>query len=98
MEGNMVIAVTIGIIGDYDAKKTSHPATNIAVKHAAEYLDIKTSVTWLPTPSFLTGEGQQKLGQFDGIWASSGSPYQSLEGALNAIRTARETKKPFIGT
>jgi CTP synthase (UTP-ammonia lyase) len=90
--------VSIGIIGDYDKNKTSHPATNQAIQHAADILSIKADVTWLSTPSFLTKAGQEKLVQFDGIWASSGSPYQSLEGAISAIRTARETKKPFIGT
>ena len=88
----------IGIIGDYDKNKTSHPATNQAIQHAADFLSIKAEVKWLPTPSFLTKAGQEKLGQFNGIWASSGSPYKSFQGALYAIRTARETKKPFIGT
>ena len=90
--------VNIGIIGDYDKNKTSHPATNQAIEHAADFLSIKADVTWLPTPSFLTRAGQEKLAQFNGIWASSGSPYQSFDGAINAIKTARETEKPFIGT
>jgi CTP synthase (UTP-ammonia lyase) len=90
--------VNIGIIGDYDEKKTSHPATNKAIRHAADFLSIKAVVSWLPTPSFLTGAGQAKLEQYDGIWASPGSPYQSMDGAINAIRTARETGHPFIGT
>ena len=90
--------VTIGIIGDYDENKTSHPAMNEAIRHAADYLSIEAGVTWLPTPSFLTKDGREKLGQFDAVWASSGSPYRSMEGTINAIRTAREMKRPFIGT
>ena len=90
--------VSIGIIGDYDKNKTSHTATNQAIQHAADFLSIKTEVTWLPTPYFLTKAGQEKLGQFDGIWASSGSPYQNLEGAIKAIQIARERGRPFIGT
>jgi CTP synthase (UTP-ammonia lyase) len=88
-------SVTIGIIGDYDEKKTSHPATNSAIRHAADYLSLKADVTWLPTPSFLKKGG---LPELDGVWASSGSPYRSLEGALNAIRAARKAGRPFIGT
>jgi CTP synthase (UTP-ammonia lyase) len=90
--------VKIGIIGDYDAKKTSHPATDRAIQHAADYLGIRADAAWLPTHSFLKKEGLKTLGDYDGIWASSGSPYQNPEGALNAIRAARETKRPFIGT
>lgn len=90
--------VNIGIIGDYDLNRSSHPATNAAIEHAAKYLSVKAIVTWLPTPSFLTQEGRKKLERFDAIWASSGSPYQSMEGAINAIKLAREMERPFIGT
>jgi CTP synthase (UTP-ammonia lyase) len=90
--------INIGIIGDYDAKKPSHAATNNAIDHAAGYLAVKTSVTWLPTPSFLSKIGQNKLEEFDALWGSPGSPYRSMEGAIVAIRLARESKRPFIGT
>ena len=90
--------ISIGIVGDYDATKTSHTATMEAIKHASEHLSTKTRATWLPTPSFLTSAGQKKLGRFDAFWAGPGSPYLSLEGALAGIRLARETGRPFIGT
>ena len=32
--------IKIGIIGDYDEYKISHPATNEAIKHAGDYLQI----------------------------------------------------------
>jgi CTP synthase (UTP-ammonia lyase) len=35
---------------------------------------------------------------FDGLWCVPGSPYASMEGALNAIRQARESGLPFLGT
>ena len=90
--------IKIGIIGDYDEKKTSHRATIEAISHASKYLSIDTGVTWLPTPSFLTGEGGERLKQFDAMWASPGSPYVSMAGAIEGIRLARETGRPFIGT
>jgi CTP synthase (UTP-ammonia lyase) len=34
----------------------------------------------------------------DGFWCSPGSPYKSLDGALEMIRWARLERKPFIGT
>jgi CTP synthase (UTP-ammonia lyase) len=90
--------IKIGIIGDYDEYKISHPATNEAIKHAGEYHHINVKFDWLPTPSFLTEKGLKRLLDYDAIWASSGSPYKSLDGAINAIRVARESGKPFIGT
>jgi CTP synthase (UTP-ammonia lyase) len=89
--------VTIGIIGEYDPKKPSHPATMEAIAHAAEYLSIEANVTWLSTPSFLTAAGLKGLKRYDGLWISPGSPYQSQVGALNAVREARTQKKPFFG-
>jgi CTP synthase (UTP-ammonia lyase) len=90
--------ITIGIIGDYDEKKVSHPATNEAIKHAIDYLHLNIKFNWLPTNSFLAEKGLKSLLDYDAIWASSGSPYDSLDGAINAIRIARESGKPFIGT
>ena len=94
----MESTINIGIIGDYDENKVSHPATNEAIKHAVEYLHLNTKFSWLPTPSLLIEKGVKSLWNCDAVWASSGSPYESLDGAINAIRIAREIGKPFIGT
>ncbi len=90
--------ITIGIIGDFDLRKVSHPATMEAIHHAAKHLSVETQIDWLPTSSMLTAEGQKHLKEFDCIWASSGSPYESMEGMISGIRIARELDKPFIGT
>jgi CTP synthase (UTP-ammonia lyase) len=90
--------VSIGIIGDYDPNRSAHPATNDALHHAADHLSVRVNIAWLPTPSILTRKGQQRLEQFDGLWASAGSPYQSMDGALQGIQLAREMDRPFFGT
>ena len=94
----MAETVKIGVVGDYELSRPSHLATNKALSHAAKYLSVKIEIAWIPTQSLLTSEGQQKLGQFDGIWAAPGSPYKSLDGALKGIQYAREQNIPFIGT
>ncbi len=90
--------LAIGIIGDYDPEKLSHPATDEALKHAADSLGLKVNVTWLPTPSLVARAALWDLDRFDGLWASPGGPYRSDEGALLAIKQARLFDKPFIGT
>ena len=90
--------VRVGIIGDFDQNKISHPATIDALKHASTYLSVRVDVDWLPTASFHNEKRLNSLVNFDCLWASSGSPYQSTQGALNAIQRARELNKPFIGT
>ena len=90
--------VNIGILGEYDPNKTSHPATINAINHAARHLSLQTNISWLPTPALLTEKAQLDLKEFDCLWASSGSPYKSMEGMLKGIQIARELGKPFIGT
>jgi CTP synthase (UTP-ammonia lyase) len=97
-EGKMGQTVNIGIIGDFDPNRSAHPATNDALHHAANHLSVRVNITWLPTLSILTKKGQQRLERFDGLWASAGSPYQSMDGALRGIRLARELNRPFFGT
>jgi CTP synthase (UTP-ammonia lyase) len=89
----------VGIIGDYDPKTFfSHLPTNEALSHAASVLSVSIDSTWLPTLS-LTGQSiGTTLKQFDALWCAPGSPYQSMDGALQAIRFAREMGFPFIAT
>ncbi|MGH2344460.1 MAG: glutamine amidotransferase-related protein, partial [Chloroflexota bacterium] len=54
-------------------------------------------LTWLPTAS-LDPLPPAHLDPFAGLWCAPGSPYQSMHGALNAIRWAREHDRPLLGT
>ena len=89
--------VKVGVIGDFNAGRRSHSATNEAIHHAASALGISVDVCWLPTSS-LEERPASILERYDALWCSPGSPYQSIEGALQAIRFAREQDYVFIGT
>ena len=89
--------IKIGIIGDFDPARPSHIATNDALNHSADYLKINIEIEWIPTES-LENDMVKSLRQFDGLWCAPGSPYKSMNGAINAIRFARENDYPFIGT
>lgn len=91
----MSFKVRIGIIGDYDGRP-SHLATEEALKHAAKKLDIEVEYEWLPTTLF--DSGVDKPEYYDVLWCAPGSPYKSMNGAINAIKYARENNRPFIGT
>ena len=90
----------IGIIGDHDPDRLSHAATERALDHAAKALSLALDCVWLPTPwlDCARGEVALRLDPFDGLWCAPGSPYESMAGALAAIRYAREAGRPFIGT
>lgn len=93
----MTTALRVGIIGDYQPTFRPHQATDEALAHTAQTLSVPVEVTWLPTAS-LEGQPEPHLSEFDALWCAPGSPYQSLTGALNAIRFAREGHRPFLGT
>lgn len=87
--------IKIGIIGDFNPQFKPHLVTNETLEHAAQSLSVSLEMKWIPTLEL--EKNAQKLEQFDAIYCSPGSPYQSLHGALNGIRFARERKMPFIG-
>jgi CTP synthase (UTP-ammonia lyase) len=53
---------------------------------------------WIPTSSVAPGSTADVLSEASALWCAPGSPYENTEGALEAIRHAREEGKPFFGT
>jgi CTP synthase (UTP-ammonia lyase) len=88
----------VGIIGDYDPNLRFHRATNESLDHAAAALSVSVQPTWLPTQSLASDSVEATLAAYNAFWCSPGSPYKSMDGALRAIRFAREQRRPFIGT
>jgi CTP synthase (UTP-ammonia lyase) len=91
----MSIKIRIGIIGDYDGR-ASHVATEDALKHSAKKLAVSIEYKWLPTITL--DYDNPDLKRYDGLWCAPGSPYKSMNGAIKAIKYARENNLPFIGT
>lgn len=87
----------IAIIADYDPSLPSHEATDAAIQHAAHKVGVNYSVEWFPTDT-LERNIETRLRYARGILIGPGSPYVSMQGALNAIRLARETGRPLLGT
>lgn len=94
---NSTEALRIGIIGDFDAARPTHAATDEALIHAARSVRVDVAATWLPTVS-LRGRSANDLGSFAGFFVAPGSPYRSIDGALRAIQWARENRAPLLGT
>ncbi len=84
--------VRICLIGDYDATVTAHQAIPQALALAADSDRIEP--VWLGTEDVLNAD----LEAYAGFWCVPASPYRSMEGALYAIRFAREKGRPFLGT
>jgi CTP synthase (UTP-ammonia lyase) len=85
------------VIGDYDPTLAPHPATAAALEHAAAALGVAVEIRWHGTEALLDAELERELAH-DGLWCAPGSPYRSLDGALRAVRFAREQDLPLLGT
>jgi CTP synthase (UTP-ammonia lyase) len=91
----MTAAIRIGLIGDYDETVTAHQAIPRALVLAGDAVTAPVHYEWVPTDEI---EDDSRIQKFDGLWCVPASPYRSMEGALRAIRFARERGRPFLGT
>ncbi|HEU0004101.1 MAG TPA: CTP synthase [Ktedonobacteraceae bacterium] len=89
--------VRIGLIGDFNPDVLAHIAIPRALALAAQRVECEVETEWLPTP-LLERDTEERLAAFDGLWIVPASPYESMEGALLAVRFARECGVPFLGT
>ncbi|MGA3210666.1 MAG: hypothetical protein ABSD20_05115 [Terriglobales bacterium] len=87
-------SVTIGLVGDYNPSVPAHLAIPKVLSACARAVDANVSTEWLDTDTIAVCD----LSRFAGLWCVPASPYRSAEGALAAIRFARERQVPFLGT
>lgn len=87
--------IRIALIGDYDPQVTAHQAIPAALGMAAEHIGREVQFRWLATDQI---NAATPLADFDGFWCVPASPYRDMDGALRAIRFAREQQRPFLGT
>jgi CTP synthase (UTP-ammonia lyase) len=91
----MKSSISIGLIGDYDAAVLAHRAIPRALELAGDALGAPVHYEWVPTQEI---QDASRVSGFDDLWCVPASPYRSMEGALRAIRFAREQGLPFLGT
>lgn len=87
--------IRVGLVGDHDESITAHRAIPWALSLASGVAGVTVRSTWLHTDTVLDGRA---CDGYDALWCVPGSPYRSMDGALRAIRFAREEGLPFLGT
>lgn len=81
----------IGVVGDFNPANATHLATNAALEHAG------LAFAWVPTEA-VGPDAAVSLDRYAGLFIAPASPYRCMEGALAAIRYARERGVPLVGT
>ena len=80
----------VAVIGDFNSSNKTHAFTNAALEH------LGLPVEWIPTTD--VGVPEVTLAGYDGLFIAPASPYVSMDGALEAIRYARQRGVPLVGT
>lgn len=91
-------AVRVALVGDRSPDVLAHGRIPVALARAATDLGLEPDgirPVWVESDQVA---GFPDLAGLDGIWVVPGSPYRDEAGALAAIRTARTTGVPFLGT
>jgi CTP synthase (UTP-ammonia lyase) len=88
----------IALVGDKSDAVLAHAAIPRALELAAQACRCAVQAAWIATDSIDGADAAERLRGFDAVWCVPGSPYRSMDGALAAIRFAREGRVPFLGT
>ncbi len=82
------------ILGDYDPNSETHRATEKAIGHSLGVLNAQLNVGWTSTATIKDVDIQEA----HGLWIAPGSPYRDFSRTITAIRVARESLVPCLGT
>jgi CTP synthase (UTP-ammonia lyase) len=89
--------IQIALIGDFNPEVTAHRAIPAALQLAAAESGTEATWNWLSTVS-LVGDLAKVLSSYQAMWCVPATPYQNTTGALAAIRYARMSGLPYLGT
>ena len=81
----------VAVVGDFNPRNHTHVATNDALGH------VGLGFEWIPTDG-VGPDPAGRLAGYAGIFVAPASPYRDMDGALSAVRHARERGVPLVGT
>lgn len=86
------------LIGERDLSKPAHAGIEASLKLYRDRINPLLNFRWINTAQIAVENASRLLGSANGVWCTPGSPYESTDGALQAIRFARENGIAFLGT
>ena len=87
----------IAIIGDRVVGLDRHDSIEAAIAHATTGGGRPLAIRWAATNGIDHDEPAERLRSACALWVAPGTPYRSTEGALAAIKCAREQRSPPAG-
>jgi len=89
-------ASAIALVGDYSPEVIAHRAIPLALALTRNETNLNVAWRWIATRDIR--DASRDLAEFAAVWLVPASPYENTAGALAAVRFARETCRPFLGT
>lgn len=89
--------VTIGIVGKYVSLKDAYKSLHEALIHGGMEHGCKVNLEYIDSEEIEEHGAEKLLGKVDGILVPGGFGSRGIEGKIEAIKYARENKKPFFG-
>jgi CTP synthase len=89
--------VTIGLVGKYTEYEDSYKSLKEALLHGGLAHGLKVDIHWIEAEGVMGEAWERQLEDYDGILVPGGFGKRGIDGMLNAIRYARESKTPYFG-
>jgi CTP synthase len=90
--------VRIGIVGKYTDYADSYKSVQEALIHGGIANDVGVEIAWTSSDLFTDdARARDLIAGFDGLLVPGGFGVRGVEGMIEAIHAARETKTPFFG-
>lgn len=89
--------IKIALVGKYLDLKESYKSLTEALIHAGAHLDSRVNIKWIDSEKIEEDGAQKLLNDCDGILVPGGFGERGVEGKIQAIQYARESKIPFLG-
>ncbi|HRO75869.1 MAG TPA: hypothetical protein PLP27_06965 [Crocinitomicaceae bacterium] len=88
--------IKIAVIGDFNYTYNTHHATNLAIGHASDFLEIDCDFYWIKALQFSELK-QVELKKYDAFWVSPG-PYKDNSSVDVVIQELINQQKPVLIT
>ena len=87
----------IGLVGKYVALPDAYISVMESLRHASFAQDAKVDIALINAEDVTPKTSESLLGDCDGILVPGGFGDRGIEGKIEAVRYARENKKPYLG-
>jgi len=90
-------SVKIAVVGKYIHLVEAYKSISEAFVHAGISNQVRVNTVWVDSEELLDGAGTEVLRACDGILVPGGFGLRGIEGKIEAVRIARESRIPYLG-